>query len=107
LHDRIDKVAKIPNLRKISITPWAKVQPAAEAIGKKYVFASKPNPAFVAEERFDKERVRNEIREVLGACAKNGCACEFVLKDISTCGYKPGNIFQWEKTVMETVLNDS
>ena len=105
LHDRVDKVAKIPNLRKISITPWAKVEPAAEAIGKKYVFAAKPNPAFVAEGRLDTARVRNEIRGVLDACARHGCACEFVLKDISTCGYRPENIFQWEKTVMETVLN--
>ena len=105
LHDRIDKVEKLPNLRKISITPWAKVAPAAEAIGRKYVFAHKPNPAFVAENGFDAPRVRAEIREVLDACAKNNCVCEFVLKDISTCNYRPENIIQWEKTVMETVVN--
>ena len=105
LSDRIDKVAKIPNLRKISITPWADVGQAAEAIGRKYVLAHKPNPAFVAEPTFDAPRVRKEIRAVLDACAKNNCVCEFVLKDISTCAYNPENIFQWEKTVMETVAN--
>ena len=104
LHDRIDKIEKIPNLRKLSITPWAKIAPAAEAIGKKYVFAHKPNPAFVAEPAFDAPRVRKEILEVLDACAKHGCACEFVLKDISVCG-NPQNIVQWEKTVMETIAN--
>ena len=105
LHDRIDKVAKIPNLRKVSITPWANIEQAAEAIGNKYVFAAKPNPAFVAESSFDAERVRKEILTVLDACKKNGTTCEFVLKDISTCGYRPDNIFKWEKTVMETVVN--
>jgi len=105
LHDRVDKLAKIPNLRKISVTPWAHVGQAAEAIGRKYVYAHKPNPAFVAEPTFDAPRVRKEILEVLDACAKNNCVCEFVLKDISTCSYNPDNIFQWEKTVMETVRN--
>lgn len=104
LHDKIHIVEQIPHLRKISITPWAKVDPAAEAIGGRYVFASKPNPAFVAEDTFDPERVRQEILQVLNACQKNGTTCEFVLKDISTCGYRPQNIFDWEKTVMETVL---
>jgi hypothetical protein len=105
LHNKIEIVSKIPRLRKISITPWADVDIAAEKIGSRYVLASKPNPAFVAVNSFDPEPVRKEITRVLDACKRNGTPCEFVLKDISTANFKPENLVQWEKTAMETVLN--
>jgi len=103
LHHKIDLVEKIDNLRKISITPWADVDIAAECIGSKYVLASKPNPAFVAG-TFDADVVKNEITHVLDACKRNNTTCEFVLKDISSVGNRPQNLFEWEKCAMETVL---
>jgi hypothetical protein len=98
-------VATLPNLRKISITPWADVNIAAEAIGKKYVVSSKPNPAAVAAGRLDHDKLTKEISAILDACRKNGCACDIVLKDISTCANRPQNIFEWEHIVMELVKN--
>ncbi len=103
LDRKIDIVSKIPNLRKISITPWADVNVAAEAIGKKYVLSSKPNPAAVAVEKLDHAALRKEIGTILDACARNGCSCDITLKDISTCCGRPQNIFEWEKIVMEMV----
>ena len=45
LDNKIEIVKKIPNLRKISITPWANINRAAEAVGESYVISAKPNPA--------------------------------------------------------------
>jgi hypothetical protein len=103
LDRKIDIIAKIPNLRKVSITPWANVNVAAEAIGGRYLVAAKPNPASVAVERLDADQLRREIRTILDACARHGCACELVLKDISSCHQRPENIFEWERIVMEMV----
>jgi len=103
LDKKMDIVKKIPNLRKISVTPWADVNVAAEAIGRNYVLASKPNPASVAFGRLDTDLLRKEIRTILDACKRNGCPCDLVLKDISTCNGRPENIFEWERTVMEMV----
>jgi len=103
LDKKIDIVEKIPNLRKISITPWANVEIAAEAINKKYVLSSKPNPAAVAVPMLDKDALKKEISTILNACKKNGCSCDIVLKDISTCGNRPENVFEWEKIVTEMV----
>lgn len=103
LDKKIDIVEKIPNIRKISITPWADVQAGAEAIGKKYVLASKPNPSAVAVPILDKEALKREIGNILDACQRNGCSVELVLKDISTCCHRPQNIFEWERTVMDMV----
>lgn len=105
LDRKIDIVSRIPNLRKISITPWADVDVAAEAIGGKYVLASKPNPASVAVPLLDKEALRKEIGRILDACRRNGCSCDIVLKDISTCAKRPQNLFEWEQVVMEMVRN--
>ncbi len=105
LDNKIDIVEKIPNLRKISVTPWADVYTAAEAIGGKYVLSAKPNPASVAVPSLDREYLKKEIGAILDACRKNGCSCEIVLKDISTCCRRPQNIFEWEETVMAMVKN--
>jgi len=105
LDKRIDIVEKIPNLRKISITPWADIQIASEVIGKKYVVASKPNPANVGVSVLNEEALRNEIGKIINACKKNNCSFDIVLKDISTCGNRPQNIFDWERIVMEMVCN--
>ncbi len=103
LDKKIDIVEKIPNLRKISITPWADVDIAAEAIAKKYVLSSKPNPAKVAVGLLDKDDLKKEINLILNACKKNGCNADIVLKDISSCHGRPENIFEWEQIVMELV----
>ena len=53
LDRKIDIVRKLPNLRKISITPWADVKRAAEQMGSDFVMARKPNPAMVAVPELD------------------------------------------------------
>ena len=105
LDKKMDIVRTIPNLRKVSVTPWADVNVAAEAIGRNYVLSSKPNPASVAVDRLDRDQLRKEIKSILDACQRNGCSCDIVLKDISTCNGRPQNIFEWEQVVMEMVKN--
>lgn len=105
LDKKIDIVSRIPNLRKISVTPWADVNIAAESIAGRYVVASKPNPASVAVEQLDLPALRKEIGTILEACRRNGCSCDLVLKDISTCRRRLENLVEWERTAMEMVRN--
>jgi hypothetical protein len=105
LDKKIDIVEKIPNLRKISVTPWANIDLAAEAIGSKYVLSAKPNPSAVAVPVLDKENLKREIGTILDACKRNNCSCDIVLKDISSCCKRPENIFEWEQVVMDIVKN--
>ena len=92
---------KIPNMRKIGVSPWANVRSSAEQIGGSYVLARKPNPANVA--RFDKTAVVNEIKETVEAALANKCPYEFVIKDISTVNFRPQNLIDWSDTVQETL----
>lgn len=105
LHNMIDIVAQIPNLRKITVTPWADVDIAAENIGKRYVMAHKPSPSNVAGKTLDEELVRKELSHAIDACYRNGCSFDMVLKDISTVSYNPQNLIRWEQIAMELVKN--
>jgi uroporphyrinogen-III decarboxylase len=98
----IPYLKKVPNMRKIGVSPWADVRSSAEQIGGGYVLARKPNPANVAW-NFAKETVEKEIAGTIEACLENKCPYEFVLKDISTVGGKPQNLIDWTNTVRETI----
>ena len=97
LHDRIDRLKRYPNLRKIGVSPWADVEKSAEMIGGDYVLSRKPNPANVAIST-DPALIRREIGETARLCLKYGCPCDITLKDISTVSYKPGNLILWAET---------
>ena len=103
LDNKIDILRRIKHLRRISITPWANAENAAEQIGGDYVLSYKPNPAFVAGSTVDTAAVENEIKKVLAACRKNNTPCEFILKDISTVSKNPHNLNVWMETVNKTV----
>lgn len=103
LDKKVDIVEKIPHLRKISITPWADVDNAAEVIGKRYVIANKPNPALVATATLDEDAVRQTIKRTLDACKRNGCSVDIVLKDISTVSHNVQNLIRFEQIAMELV----
>ena len=95
LHNRIDSVRKIPNVRKISMSAWAKVQKGAEAIGPDYVFSRKPNPAMVAMDEWVPAIAEKDFTDVLAATKASGSPVEFTLKDISTCRTDPRRLWEW------------
>ncbi|MBQ4323002.1 MAG: hypothetical protein IJC19_03595 [Clostridia bacterium] len=102
LDRKLDVICKIPNLRKIGVSPWAKQEVMAEYMGGKYVYARKPNPANVAI-KTDPEVIRKETETTVKICQKYGCPVEFVLKDISTVSHRPENLIVWAETVSDVL----
>lgn len=102
LDRKLDVICKIPNLRKVGVSPWAKEEVMAEYMGRKYVYSRKPNPANVAI-KTDPEVIRKETETTVKLCQKYGCPVEFVLKDISTVSHRPENLIVWAKTVSEVL----
>lgn len=95
LHDRVDLIRQIPNVRKISMSPWADVDKGAEAIGRDYVFSWKPNPAVLAMDGWEPETVEADLRHTLEACERNRCPLSITLKDISTVRRHPERVWEW------------
>ena len=104
LHDRIDQLKKIKNLRKIGVSPWANVWESAEQIGRDYVLSRKPNPALVAAATLDEDAIRKEMEETARACLRYNCPCDISLKDISTTHYNIHNLARWVQ-IAEEVLD--
>jgi hypothetical protein len=103
LHDRVHLVRRIPNVRKISMSPWAEIETGASAIGRDYVFSWKPNPASVARDGWDPEAAEREMRRVVEVCAEAGCPLEITLKDISTVRYQPQRLWEWAELASRVV----
>ncbi|MCL2664378.1 MAG: hypothetical protein FWE82_02080 [Defluviitaleaceae bacterium] len=98
---KMKEVRRIPNCRKISMSPWVNKERGASQIGKDYVFSNKPNPAFLATATFDEDLVRNDLTETKNICEKYGCPVEFILKDISTVRYEPKRLWRWTEIALE------
>jgi len=103
LDKKMAQVRKIPNLRKISMSPWVDEEIGAGEIGSDYVFSRKPNPALLAWPEFDDQAVREHLQASVDVCARNRCPLELILKDLSTVAYEPERLFTWARIAMEVV----
>ena len=101
LDGKMNEVRMIPHVRKVSMSPWVNEERGAAEIGREYVYSRKPNPAFLAPDRFDADHVREDLLTTRRTCEKHGCPLEFILKDISTVRYDPQRLFQWARIAME------
>jgi len=93
----------IPNVRKISMSPWVDEERGAAEIGSDFVYSRKPNPVLVATDRFSADQVREDLTKTRDICAEYGCPLEFILKDISTVRYEPGRLSEWANIAMQVV----
>ena len=98
---KMKQVRKIPNVRKISMSPWVNEQLGASEIGGNYVYSRKPNPAMLMS--FREDEVRKHLQDTVDVCAEHGCPLEIILKDISTVAYEPQRLWRWAEIAMEVV----
>jgi hypothetical protein len=96
---KIALLRKIPNLRRIAVTPWADVAKCAEEIGTDYVFSWRPSPAEMVCLGLDPGRVRSLTREGLEAC--RGCHVDITLKDVETVNGRFGDLIEWVRITRE------
>ena len=90
---KIDILRKIPNLRRIAVTPFAHVQKCAEQIGEDYVISYRPSPADMVSYGFNKERIRRILVRDLEFC--KGCHLDITLKDVETVEKDPDRVRNW------------
>ncbi len=103
LDDRLDLIETIPNIKKVSCSPWNDKARFAQNLNPKLIMSQKPNPAFLAGSGFDEDIVRNDIIETLEAAKSNNLNVEFLLKDVSTVKYDPQRVDRWAKIVTQTI----
>lgn len=100
VHERWKFIKKIPNLRRISVSPWCNQALMAEYLGPNYIFSRKPNPSMVCSS-FSEEEIRKDIRQTLDVT--KGCITEIILKDTHTVMYQPWRLTRWVQIAKEEV----
>jgi len=103
LDKKMVQVREIPNVRKISMSPWVDQARGAREIGRDFVYSRKPSPALLAYDSFDADLVRQDLELTRKVCLENDCPLELILKDISTVRYEPQRLFQWAEVAMQVV----
>lgn len=105
LDDRLDIIDQMPNIRKISCSPWSDREHFASILPKKYIMSNKPTPAYLAFDSFDEELVRKDIRRTIAAAKSNGIGVEMLLKDITTLKNEPQRLWRWSEIALEETEN--
>lgn len=101
LDRKMAQVRKIPNLRKVSMSPWVNEELGASEIKCDYVYSRKPNPAFLAWPEFNEDEVRKHLQATVDVCARYQCPLELILKDVSTVAYQPQRLWRWAEIAMD------
>lgn len=94
-------VKTIPNLRRVSMSPWGDVARGAEGLEDKYVFSYRPNPAIIGMESWDLEFCRNQLRDALDKT--RGCIVEVIMVALHNCRGEPRRMWEWVEMAMRLV----
>ena len=91
---------KIPNLRRVSVSPWSNAERMGELLGSRYLFSYKPNPSRLALPDLDENAARADLRRGIAAAGRHGCM-EIIMKDNHTIGRNPENVKRWCRMARE------
>lgn len=94
-------VKRIPNLRRVSVSPWADQEKMAEYLGKNYVYSRKPSPTDISMSYWDEDILRNDLKKTLQIT--RGLNVELVMKDVHTLSNQPWRLGRWAQIVRETM----
>jgi len=101
LDRKMEILRRIPNLRKVSVSPWCNTANMVAKVGRDYVMSRKPSPAILAEDQWHLERARQDLCNFLDAA--RGCHVEVIMKDISTVHNEPQRLWAWARMAAEVV----
>lgn len=105
LDDRMEYVSALPNVRKLSCSPWSHREAFAEKMPASIIMSNKPAPALLAGDTFDEDAVRRDIRRSVDAARKYGKKLEMILKDVSTVRYDPARLARYSEIATEEAMN--
>ena len=94
--DRLDLIIEaMPNLRSVSVTPWADFDRTAELLGDRYVFSRKPDPVPISGAQPHWERAEADLRHTYDAARAHDCNVELLFRDVYDVGGDRSRLAQW------------
>jgi hypothetical protein len=99
LDRKMDVVRTIPNLRRVSMSPWVDIDRAAAEVGRDFVYTHKPNPTIVSMETWHPELARDELKTMFEKTRDN--VLEVNLQDLHTVRGEPFRLTEWTRIALE------
>ncbi len=96
---RWNVIKTIPNLRRVSVSPWSDIRVMSANLGDQYIYSRKPTPTDLADPDPDWTRIRKDIRSFYQITKNN--RVEIIMKDNHTLGNNPQNAINWCKIAKE------
>ena len=94
--DRLDLIIEaMPNLRSVSVTPWADFEHTAEMLGSDYVFSRKPDPVPISGAQPHWERAEADLQRTYDAARRGDCNVELLFRDVYDVGGDRGRLKTW------------
>ena len=101
LDKRWKYIKDIPNLRRVSVSPWADDAFLAQALGRSFVFSKKPHSAWLASPHADCDFMRAKLEDIF--VTARGCNLELIMKDNHTIGNNPQNCLDYVRICRELI----
>ena len=98
---RWEYVRQLPNLRRISVSPWANLAKTKEYLEDHYIASTKPMPTPLAQHTMDEASARKNIQDILSISSQ--CVVEIIMKDNNTLGKNPKNAARWVEIAREEI----
>jgi len=101
---KLDFVLSIPNLRRVSVSPWADLPRCAEKIKGAAILMWKPQPANLVG-AFKPENIKRYLQDGVNSARANACSLEIVLLDTHTCENHPERFDEWTRIAHEAAMS--
>jgi hypothetical protein len=99
VHTRWHVLKRLPNLARVSVSPWADETFMARELARQYVYSRKPNPAMISTGHFDEAAIRADLRATVAAARH--CRLELIMKDVHTLNNEPERLARWVQLARE------
>jgi len=94
--DRLELIIEaMPNLRSVSVTPWADFERTAELLGDRYVFSRKPDPVPISGTEPHWERAEADLQRTYDAAKRGDCNVELLVRDVYDVGGDRSRLARW------------
>jgi len=100
-HKIAELTSSFANLRKISVSPFSKLEEAMEKIGSSYTVCFKPNSNYLVGKTWDKELLRKELVTVCELARKYRSHVEINMKTMLTLSGDPRRLWEWCDMALE------
>lgn len=103
VHPHWDTLKTLPNLKKVSISPWCDEDFMAEQLrGSGIIFHRKPNPVYLGVgTNLDEDAVREHFEKTIKTA--RGCKLEIAQRDVYTVGGDINKVRRYVKIIRDTI----